>query len=86
MRVTLDGDTARKADRWDMRARIRFVGQGQRGEVYLLETVPAGGCSADARSLPQLQSAGCGILPEIGLYSLQAAEFLVRLLSESDGR
>lgn len=40
VRVTFDGDTARKADRWDMGARIRFVGQGPRGEVYLLEDGP----------------------------------------------
>jgi glucose/arabinose dehydrogenase len=40
VRVTFDGDTARKADRWNMGARIRFVGQGPRGEIYLLEDGP----------------------------------------------
>jgi glucose/arabinose dehydrogenase len=33
----LDGASARKADRWDMGARIREVEQGPRGEIYLLE-------------------------------------------------
>jgi glucose/arabinose dehydrogenase len=38
IRVTFDGDTARKADEWDMpRARIRFVGEGPDGAIYLLE-------------------------------------------------
>lgn len=37
IRADLDGDTARKADQWDMGARIRAVDQGPRGEVYLLE-------------------------------------------------
>ena len=37
IRVDIDGDNARKADHWDMGARIRAVDQGPRGEVYLLE-------------------------------------------------
>jgi len=37
IRVDLDGDTARKADQWDMGNRIRAVDEGPRGEVYLLE-------------------------------------------------
>jgi glucose/arabinose dehydrogenase len=37
IRADLDGDKARKADQWDMGARIRAVDQGPRGEIYLLE-------------------------------------------------
>lgn len=37
LRADLDGTTARKADQWDMGARIREVEQGPQGEVYLLE-------------------------------------------------
>lgn len=37
VRVDLDGDNARKADDWDMSARIRAVDQGPDGAVYLLE-------------------------------------------------
>jgi glucose/arabinose dehydrogenase len=37
IRVDIQGDQARKADQWDMDARIRAVDQGPRGEVYLLE-------------------------------------------------
>jgi glucose/arabinose dehydrogenase len=37
VRVDLQGDSARKADNWDMSARIRAVEQGPRGEIYLLE-------------------------------------------------
>ena len=40
IRVDIDGDKARKADQWDMGARIREVEQGPRGEVYLLEDGP----------------------------------------------
>ena len=40
IRVDIDGDKARKADQWDMGARIRAVDQGPRGEVYLLEDGP----------------------------------------------
>lgn len=35
--VDINGDKARKADQWDMGARIRAVDQGPGGEVYLLE-------------------------------------------------
>jgi aldose sugar dehydrogenase len=42
IRVDIDGDQARKADQWDMGARIRAVDQGPRGEVYLLEDGPGG--------------------------------------------
>lgn len=38
IRVTFDGDRAHKAEEWDMpRARVRFVGQGPEGAIYLLE-------------------------------------------------
>ncbi len=37
IRVTLDGDKALKADQWNMGARIRFVGEGPDGAIYLLE-------------------------------------------------
>ncbi|MEO8455818.1 MAG: PQQ-dependent sugar dehydrogenase [Sphingomicrobium sp.] len=37
VRVTFNGDTAQKAEQWDMGARIRFVGQGPDGAIYLLE-------------------------------------------------
>jgi len=37
VRVTFSGDSARKADRWDMGSRIRFVGEGPDGAIYLLE-------------------------------------------------
>ncbi len=37
LRADLDDHNARKADQWDMGARIREVEQGPRGEVYLLE-------------------------------------------------
>lgn len=37
IRVTLNGDKAAKADRWDMGARIRDVAQGPQGTVWLLE-------------------------------------------------
>lgn len=37
LRADLDGANARKADHWDMGARIREVEQGPRGEIYLLE-------------------------------------------------
>lgn len=40
IRVDIDGDRARKADHWNMGARIRAVDQGPRGEVYLLEDGP----------------------------------------------
>lgn len=37
IRVTFDGAKAAKADRWDMGARIRWVGEGPDGAIYLLE-------------------------------------------------
>ena len=37
LRADLDGASARKADQWDMGARIREVEQGPGGSVYLLE-------------------------------------------------
>ena len=37
IRVALDGSNARKADQWDMDARIREVEQGPDGAIYLLE-------------------------------------------------
>ena len=38
IRVTFSGDSARKAEEWDMpRPRIRFVGEGPDGAIYLLE-------------------------------------------------
>lgn len=43
LRADLDGASARKADQWDMGARIREVEQGPRGEVYLLEDGESGG-------------------------------------------
>src|SRR5206468_1137914 len=37
IRVTINGDRAAKADQWDMGARIRFVGEGPDGDIYLPE-------------------------------------------------
>jgi glucose/arabinose dehydrogenase len=37
IRVTFSGDSAQKADQWDMGHRIRWVGQGPDGAIYLLE-------------------------------------------------
>lgn len=37
IRVDVEGDQAKKGDRWPMNARIREVEQGPGGEVYLLE-------------------------------------------------
>ena len=38
IRVTINGYKAQKAEEWDMpRARVRFVGQGPDGAIYLLE-------------------------------------------------
>ncbi|HWT31386.1 MAG TPA: PQQ-dependent sugar dehydrogenase [Propylenella sp.] len=37
VRVDIEGENARKADQWDMGARIRAVDQGPRGELFLLE-------------------------------------------------
>ena len=43
VRVDINGDTARKAEQWEMGQRIRAVDQGPRGEVYLLEDGRGGG-------------------------------------------
>lgn len=43
IRVDINGDQAKKADQWDMGARVRAVDQGPRGEVYLLEDGESGG-------------------------------------------
>jgi glucose/arabinose dehydrogenase len=43
LHIDIDGTNARKADQWDMGARIREVEQGPKGEVYLLEDGPSGG-------------------------------------------
>ena len=37
IRADINGDQAKKADQWEMGARIRAVNQGPGGEVYLLE-------------------------------------------------
>lgn len=37
IRVTFGGGSAQKADRWDMGNRIRWVGEGPDGAIYLLE-------------------------------------------------
>ena len=37
IRVTLNGESGAKADQWDMGARIRWVGEGPDGAIYLLE-------------------------------------------------
>jgi glucose/arabinose dehydrogenase len=37
IRVTFSGDNAHKADQWDMGHRIRWVGEGPDGAIYLLE-------------------------------------------------
>ena len=42
IRVDIDGENARKADQWEMGARIRAVDQGPNGEVFLLEDGPGG--------------------------------------------
>jgi glucose/arabinose dehydrogenase len=40
--VTINGDRAEKADQWDMGERIRWVGQGPDGAIYLLEDADNG--------------------------------------------
>ena len=42
IRVDVDGDKAREAERWDMGQRIREVEQGADGSVWLLEDGPKG--------------------------------------------
>src|SRR3546814_15380004 len=42
IRVALDGESARKADQWDMGARIREVEQGPDGAIWLLEDGKSG--------------------------------------------
>jgi len=42
IRIELDGESARKADQWDMNARIRAVRQGPDGAIWLLEDGPDG--------------------------------------------
>ena len=38
IRVTFNGDRAQKAEEWNMpKRRIRYVGQGPEGAIYLLE-------------------------------------------------
>jgi glucose/arabinose dehydrogenase len=37
IRVTFNGENAQKADQWDMGKRIRWVGEGPDGAIYLLE-------------------------------------------------
>ena len=37
IRLELDGESARKADQWNMNARIRAVTQGPDGAIWLLE-------------------------------------------------
>jgi len=37
VRARIRGDQAKVLDQWDMGRRIRFVGQGPDGAVYLLE-------------------------------------------------
>jgi glucose/arabinose dehydrogenase len=43
IRVDIDGDKAKKADQWDMGARIRAADQGPDGAVYLLLDEDSGG-------------------------------------------
>jgi glucose/arabinose dehydrogenase len=43
IRVDIDGDTAKKADQWDMGRRIRAADQGPDGAVYLLVDEKSGG-------------------------------------------
>lgn len=42
IRVTFSGDSAQKADQWDMGKRIRWVGEGPEGAIYLLEDESGG--------------------------------------------
>ncbi len=40
VRVDLEGDSAKKANRWDMGHRLRGIAQGPDGAIYLLEDGP----------------------------------------------
>jgi glucose/arabinose dehydrogenase len=42
IRVTFNGDSARKADEWDLGHRIRWMGEGPDGAIYLLEDGSSG--------------------------------------------
>src|SRR3546814_1000557 len=42
IRVALDSESARKADQWDMGARIREVERGSDGAIWLLEDGKSG--------------------------------------------
>jgi glucose/arabinose dehydrogenase len=53
IRVTFDGGTARKAEQSEMGARIRFVGEGPDGAIYLLED---GGGARLLRLTPRAQA------------------------------
>jgi glucose/arabinose dehydrogenase len=57
IRLDIDGDTAAKADQWDMDARIREVEQGPGGEVYLLEDGRSPGQGRLLRLNPPLERA-----------------------------
>ena len=48
VRADIDGSSAKEADHWPMKARIREVEQGARGEIYLLED---GGSGSQGRLL-----------------------------------
>lgn len=52
VRVGFDGDTAREAERFDMRRRIREVEQGPDGAIWLLEDGTRGGDGALLRLSP----------------------------------
>lgn len=52
IRVDLDGETARKADEWDMGERIREVEQGPDGAIWLLED---GGSGRLLKLTPQVR-------------------------------
>ena len=45
IRVDLQRRQAHKADQWDMGERIRWVGEGADGAIYLLEDGKAGWCA-----------------------------------------
>lgn len=57
VRVTIDGDSAREAERFPMNARIRDVAQGPDGAVWLLEDGKRG---SEGRLLRLSQPAGAG--------------------------